>query len=387
MNVVHFSTTDYGGAYRAAERINACIRKTGINSVLVVRSKTKQNSDCIEYFAGPAGRFVSKAGNLLNLLLSSGALVTDLFGTDVSGSRFVREADVVVLHWVNSFISYRVVKKLVKTGKKIIWVMHDEWVYTEGYHYTCERVMDPGLFTRYIGAFNLRSKKRSFSGKGIVFVAVSNWIKDQALNSYILNGEEVVTVHNPLDMSVFRPIKDISVPYNTGNKKVILFGADKAISNKTKGFDHLLEVLKVLDGNKYCAICFGNAPEGSRVSPGNIDIIYTGAINNDEELVKLYNHADVMVTPSIQEAFGYTCLEALACGTPVAGFDTSGLRDQIIHKENGYLARLCDPVDLKEGIEYCIENHDKLSARARETALALSSFDVIGARYDKLLKK
>ncbi len=267
MKVVHFSTTDYGGAYRAAERINECMRQAGIESDLVVRTKTRDDTDCAEYFKGSAGRFVSKAWNLLNLLFSSGKLTTDLFGTDVSVSDLVKKADVIVLHWVNSFISYRTVRKLTETGKRIIWVMHDEWVYTEGYHYTCERIENPGFFIRLISSMNLRIKRKSFSGRGITFVGVSDWIKERALNSDVLKGENVVTVHNPLDTGLFKPMEDIRDIYGTGNKKVILFGAVKATSNKTKGFDHLLEALKGIEGNNCCAVCFGNAPAESRVSP------------------------------------------------------------------------------------------------------------------------
>ena len=385
MKAVHFSTTDYGGAYRAAERISACMKSAGIDSRVVVRTKTRQDTDCKEYFNSSFGRFVSKAKNFCNLMLSSGLLITDLFGTDVSRSEYVKDADVIFLHWVNSFISYRNVRQLAGTGKKIIWVMHDEWVYTEGYHYTCERDDNPGMFKRLLGGMNLKLKRSAYSGKGITFVAVSSWLRDQALSSGILKNETVITINNPLDTERFAPIKDCINPYDTGDKKVILFGADKATANKTKGFTYLTDAISGLDGSRYCAICFGAAPEETRTRLDNMDIIYTGPVNDDNELINLYNSADVMVTPSIQEAFGYTCLEALACGTPVAGFNTSGLKDQILHKENGYLADLMDPEDLRRGIEYCIANRSLLSERARETAVALSSYPVISSRYSALL--
>ncbi len=120
--------------------------------------------------------------------------------------------------------------------------------------------------------------------------------------------------------------------------------------------------------------------------PDNMEIIYTGPINNDEELINLYNLADVMVTPSIQEAFGYTCCEALSCGTPVAAFDTSGLRDQIVHKENGYLARPGDEEDLREGILYCIENSEKMSLNAVKRVRDNNSYKVIGDKYLNLVR-
>ena len=385
MKAVHFSTTDHGGAYRAAERISACMKSAGIDSCVVVRTKTRQDTDCVEYFKDPVSAFFSKAKNFLNLLLSPGKLTTDLFGTDISGSSYVREADVVVLHWVNSFVSYRGVRRLVKTGKKIIWVMHDEWVYTEGFHLAYERENSKSFPVRLLGRMNLKLKRRSFAGSGITYVAVSSWLKEQATASEILKGERVAVINDPLDTDLFRPLTDVTDPYDTGNKKVILFGADKATYNPNKGFNYLAEVLKRLDGEEYCAICFGNSPKESRIALENMDIIYTGTINNDDDLVNLYNLADVMVTPSLQEAFGYTCLEALACGTPVACFDTSGLRDQIVHKENGYLARISDPEDLYEGIMYCLEHKEEMAGRAREKAVSISGYDITGQKYRDVL--
>lgn len=386
MKVVHFSTTDYGGAYRAAERISVCMKSVGIDSKVVVRTKTRQDTDCEEYFKRYPGRLISKIKNFANLLLSPGKLTTDMFGTDVSGSSYVREADIVVLHWVNSFISYKNVRNLVRTGKKIIWVMHDEWVYTEGYHCTFERDETPGIIKNILAKINIRLKIFSFAGKGITFVAVSSWLREQALKSRILKNETVITIHNPLDTEKFKSGDNSNAKYNDNGKAMVLFGADKATYNENKGFSFLIEALSELDGNKYHAVCFGNSPQNTRVRLENIDIVYTGIIDNDDELIRLYNAADVMVTPSIQESFGYTCLEALACGTPVTAFDTSGLRDQIIHMENGYLAKLRDSKDLLNGILYCIENKDRLSIKARERAVSLSSYQLIGRKYADLMK-
>jgi glycosyltransferase involved in cell wall biosynthesis len=41
----------------------------------------------------------------------------------------------------------------------------------------------------------------------------------------------------------------------------------------------------------------------------------------------IYRAADVFVIPSLEEAFGQTALEAVACGTVVAGFAVGGIVD------------------------------------------------------------
>ena len=46
-------------------------------------------------------------------------------------------------------------------------------------------------------------------------------------------------------------------------------------------------------------------------------------------LSTIYSAADVFVIPSLQESFGQTVIESLACGTPVVGFASGGIVDMV----------------------------------------------------------
>ncbi len=50
---------------------------------------------------------------------------------------------------------------------------------------------------------------------------------------------------------------------------------------------------------------------------------------SQEQLITLYNAADVLVAPSLYEGFGITPLEAMACGTPVVTADVTALPEVI----------------------------------------------------------
>lgn len=58
------------------------------------------------------------------------------------------------------------------------------------------------------------------------------------------------------------------------------------------------------------------------------NVIYLGQPTKDE-LINIYNVADILVSPSLYEGFGITILEAMACGTPVITSNTTSLPEVV----------------------------------------------------------
>lgn len=58
------------------------------------------------------------------------------------------------------------------------------------------------------------------------------------------------------------------------------------------------------------------------------DLVLTGFVS-DDELVSLYNGTALFVFPSLQEGFGLPALEAMQCGVPVIGSDSSSIPEVI----------------------------------------------------------
>ncbi len=69
------------------------------------------------------------------------------------------------------------------------------------------------------------------------------------------------------------------------------------------------------------------------------ELVFTGYVP-DEDLVALYNAAELFVYPSLFEGFGLPPLEAMACGTPVVTGNTSALPETV-----GDAALTVDPYD------------------------------------------
>lgn len=72
------------------------------------------------------------------------------------------------------------------------------------------------------------------------------------------------------------------------------------------------------------------------------ELRFTGYVD-DEELIQLYNLCELFVFPSWHEGFGLPALEAMACGAPVIGANTSSLPEVI-----GLESALFDPFDVMQ---------------------------------------
>lgn len=96
-------------------------------------------------------------------------------------------------------------------------------------------------------------------------------------------------------------------------------------------------------------------------------------ITDPATLAILYSASDIMIAPSRQEPFGQTLTEALASGTPVVAFNTSGPADIISHKKTGYLATPFKPRSLADGILWTLHelrSDSTLNRNARQSAVA-----------------
>ena len=69
------------------------------------------------------------------------------------------------------------------------------------------------------------------------------------------------------------------------------------------------------------------------------------------EMVELLNIASACVVPSLMEATSLTCLESMACGTPVLGSETGGLVELIEEGVNGWFVPMRDVKALASKID------------------------------------
>jgi glycosyltransferase involved in cell wall biosynthesis len=90
-----------------------------------------------------------------------------------------------------------------------------------------------------------------------------------------------------------------------------------------------------------------------------------------EQLFPIVNSAKIVILPSLWEAFGFVCVEAMALGRPVVATSGSGFEEIIEDNISGYLVEPGNSELLGQKIVSCLENHEnlhKISEGARERA-------------------
>ena len=113
-------------------------------------------------------------------------------------------------------------------------------------------------------------------------------------------------------------------------------------------------------------------PEGERVYQSLLDEQEERILILSKEDTALVNalqrRATVVVQKSIREGFGLTVTEAMWKGTPVVGGNVGGIKKQIEHGENGFLAS-----SVEEASEHIVrlvrdgDLHQQMGERARES--------------------
>lgn len=166
-----------------------------------------------------------------------------------------------------------------------------------------------------------------------VLVAVSHYTAS-AMRSKI--NREVVVIHNWVDSQLFRPQMASAPPVNTQPFKLLFVGNPA----RWKGTD-LLPKLAIKLGDEFELYCLGGLRSRHNDVSEGTNIRYLNSVRTNE-MPGLYQSMDAVVVLARHEAFGYVALEAMACGLPVVGFDTTGTREVCKNGESALLVKMDD---------------------------------------------
>ena len=269
-----------------------------------------------------------------------------------------READLIHLHWINDGLLD--LRSLHRCSKPIVWTVRDLWPTTGLCHYPqgCERqaagcgrcplLPAPPWPWPDPSHRGYRRKLHALAQAPITYVGISPWVQRQLQASSITAGRPVEMIWNCIDEERFQPLATSearrALGLDTEQGPVVLAELRSPASEPWKGFQHLLAILPDLRSRGIRLWFFGAVPpdlEG--VLPSDVRLF--GRINDDAQLRRLYAAADLFVCPTLEEAFGKTMAEAMACGTPVVAFRCSAPADLV---EPGLTGALVEPGDASQ---------------------------------------
>ena len=355
--VVHVSfSDDIGGAAIAAYRLHRKMLEHSIDSKMVVFEKKRKDSSVYSVCCGFLTYYYKfklfVIGRNSFLKKKNGHYSNFKVGSVIRRNQIIKDSDVVYLHWINKgFLNVKDVKWLLKSGKKVIWYMHDMFPITGGCHHSfgCEEYKTdcrncPMLRRGSLSAKKqLKTKQSLCEFENMYWVSPSKWLFFCAQASKTIDNNRLYCIPNIIDDSFFtvdqRFCRDLlQLPLN---KRIVLYGADGVVNNPYKGFDSFVEMLDL-----YCKrapksvedvviMIFGAEHDSCLDNRIPYRVFFLGDVLDERLMNCVYNAADVMVVTSKAENYPLTVLESTVCGTPVIAFDVGGIKEIIDYYKIG----------------------------------------------------
>jgi len=403
MKILIVSVTDIqGGAGKAAYRLHNSLLEADIDSTMLVQRKKSLDHTVI----GPSNKLKQIIGFLrpyidnfpLKLLYRRKTRtmfsISWLPFSSIASEINKINPDIVHIHWIGSGMLN--LSDISKIKAPMVWSLHDMWLFTGGCHYNegCDKYLKNCGGCKVLSSSNdtdlsrklFNKKLKIFSNiKKMYIVATSRWTYEYSSRSPLLENHKHSIIPNPINTKLYLPHNKKNSRKKIGLKassKLILFAADP--NDKRKGFIDLISALSNINSVELECVVLGN--KNLLIADTKFKIHYLGHVNDENKMIDIYNSADVLVAPSLQETFGLNAVESMACGTPVVATRNTGLADIVNHKVNGYLFNQNDVTDLKRGIEWVLSNsnYQSLCQKATERVNNNFSNSIVSKKYIEL---
>lgn len=269
---------------------------------------------------------------------------------------------------------YKLFELLVKLNIPVCYGMLDEYAYL-GYcctdqqgcnewKYGCEncdtRQFRTGYPRSYIWANikkTVKLKKRAYDSMTRCVYVAPEWVVLRAQKSYLLSGKNFKILDEFVDnQNIYFPRQcdDLRQELKISQEKKIVLNV-ALFSDRRKGIGDYIELARLMEENHgyvFLQIGFDGSQNDLCHLPSNYIAI---PIERDSiRMAKYYSMADVLVCTSYSDTMPNVCLEAISCGTPVVGYDISGI-PFVADKPIGTFVTAGDINRLKEAVEMIAE--------------------------------
>lgn len=407
MKILHLSHGDsIGGAARYARRIHDSLLGSGIESEMWVSSRKSPNSNI--YTLGESHnklwpKYRAKVAQRLDSLCCefeytqtrkhrSPGWVGALSSRKVNASN----SEILHAHWINGgLISIR---QFGKIRKPIVWSMLDMWPFMGSEHYAID-----DMNSRWIKGFYRSPRDPNDSGIDICAISAKqkrkywgnfhpvvpgNWMLGQVQKSSLLNHLTPIVIPPALDTITFSPLDKKMAKEQLGfPSDVVVIGYGGGTSGR-KGWNFFQQIVSYnfSESSKIAFLVFGTEFFPASISNQNT-VIKLGKIQNVEELRLAYSGMDLLLMPSIMDAYGLIAQEAQSCGVPVICFDNTGVADVIDKEVTGVAVRHLNAGAMIHEISTLLKNPERLKAMttsARDRATKNWRYDIVSRQYIEL---
>ncbi len=325
--VVHFSTGHEGGAGLAARRLNSVLNDQGVNSTFGALENPKYILGENEFSISRKfwQRLLSKLLIWLQRLVSNKVLFS-LISLNVYKFQQIRkisDPENTILHFHNwyNLISQKELLRLNRKGYPVVLTLHDERFFTGGCHYAfdcqkfktdCHACPELPSVINLLPSRNIRSALNFLekSNSKLVFIAPSQWLKNEALSSLLLKNKRVIFIPNTLGIPA---LPENSIKKSSGDSQSVLkigiASMDK--SSYIKGGDITSEIEAEIAGRNL-----------------QIELIYFSQIKNQENSKRdFWDQIDYLLVASRAENSPNVIHEAKQFGIPIIASDIGGVSE------------------------------------------------------------
>lgn len=355
------ATYDLGSTGTIVKDISECCEKNGIDCYVAYAFSKEGNVDK-GYKIG--NWFSNKFHALLSRISGKQGYFSYL--PTLFFIRYLKQLHPDIVHLHNLHSNYinlpMLLKYLAQHDIRTIITLHDCWWYTGGcFHYTLagcgkwlmncgncpKKIQDTPAYLFDTSSKILNDRKKYLSAiPRLTIVGVSDWISNEARKSF-LHNHQILTIHNGIDLTVFRPKpSSIRRKLRLENNFIILGPASKWLQPYNKlGLEYFANRMK----DDEVLLLYG-ANNVDYKLPSNV-LLY-GYTHDKEELVALYYCSDIFVNPSREDSLSLINIEAQACGTPVITFDSTGPKETVDGSQSHYIP-VGDFEKMYNTVEFC----------------------------------
>lgn len=379
MKILYISSSDSAGQQFNGYVLQKELQKRGHQTYMAVAKAALADANVFELGSPLLKRLDSKLIPLEKRLdLYS---VLPVSGLSIYGSAAFWGADIVHLQLIQAARFFSLLNvPVVSHLKSTVWTIHDPWLLSGHcvHPLDCNRWLSgcgscphldwPFAIHRDTTALTWQLKKWIMKMSPVNLVVASQWMQDRVTRSPILSHLPCHVIPFGLDRSVFRP-RDKEVCRERfgipADSHVLLFRSIP-FRHSYKGTQYVEEALRRFKPIKPTYLITLDDGGGLDSIRGKYHFIELGWVDDRQTLIDALSAADLLLMPSIAEAFGLTAVEAMACGTPAVVFADTALADVVKAPRAGIVVPYEDAAALGDAIQRAMEDDSMRTALAEE---------------------